>query len=113
MNVKVESEEKDGDSMVIVVSASPGLYRDIEQLVRDETQGAGSLELLCLIEVRDEEKLEFNDSLSKDRKEVNFMTSDDFDDDFNDSGFEHTILEPCEPFDVKSEDDSPAEKSEE
>ena len=58
-NVKVESEDKDGDSMVIVVSASPGLYRDIEQIVRDETQGAGSLELLCLVEVRDdEEKLE-------------------------------------------------------
>lgn len=58
-NVKIESEEKEGDSMVIVVSSSPGLYRDIEQLVRDETQGAGSLELLCLVEVRDdEEKLE-------------------------------------------------------
>lgn len=58
-NVKIETEEKDGDSMTMVLLASPGLYRDIEQVVRDETQGAGNLELLNLIEVRDdEEKLE-------------------------------------------------------
>ena len=58
-NVKVETEEKEGDSLVLVLLASPGLYRDIEQVVRDETLGAGHLELLNLIEVRDdEEKLE-------------------------------------------------------
>merc|ERR1712048_966774 len=57
--VNPETKEKDGDSMTMVLLASPGLYRDIEQVVRDETQGAGNLELLNLIEVRDdEEKLE-------------------------------------------------------
>jgi len=58
-NVKIESEEKDGEQMVFTLLASPGLYRDLEHLVREETQGAGNLELLNLIEVRDdEEKLE-------------------------------------------------------
>ena len=58
-NVKMETEEKDGDTMVMVLLASPGLYRDIEQVVRDESQGAGTLEILNLIEVRDdEEKME-------------------------------------------------------
>ena len=58
-NVKTETEEKDGDTMVMVLLASPGLYRDIEQVVRDESQGAGTLEILNLIEVRDdEEKME-------------------------------------------------------
>ena len=58
-NVKIETEEKDETGMVTVLLASPGLYRDIEQVVREETQGAGSLELLSLIEVRDdEEKME-------------------------------------------------------
>ena len=58
-NVKIETEEKDEAGMVTVLLASPGLYRDIAQVVREETQGAGSLELLSLIEVRDdEEKME-------------------------------------------------------
>ena len=58
-SVKIETEEKDEAGMVTVILASPGLYRDIEQVVREETQGAGSLELLSLIEVRDdEEKME-------------------------------------------------------
>ena len=58
-NVKTETEEKDGDTMAMVLLASPGLYRDIEQVVRDESQGAGTLEILNLIEVRDdEEKME-------------------------------------------------------
>ena len=73
-NVKIESEEKVAEEMIITLLASPGLYRDIESTVRDETQvqsyiailsnyinqliikGAGSLELLNLIEVRDEEE---------------------------------------------------------
>ena len=58
-NVKTETEEKDGDTMAMVLLALPGLYRDIEQVVRDESQGAGTLEILNLIEVRDdEEKME-------------------------------------------------------
>ena len=58
-NVKTETEEKGGDTMAMVLLASPGLYRDIEQVVRDESQGAGTLEILNLIEVRDdEEKME-------------------------------------------------------
>ena len=55
-NVKIETEEKVGEEMVITLLASPGLYRDIESTVRDETQGAGSLELLNLIEVKDDEE---------------------------------------------------------
>ena len=75
--VKVESEEKVEEEMVMVLLVDPGQYRGIDQLVKDETQvvvvvmmysmlvynlyvqGAGSLELLNLKEVRDdEEKLE-------------------------------------------------------
>ena len=37
-NVKIETEEKEGEEMVITLLASPGLYRDIESTVRDETQ---------------------------------------------------------------------------
>ena len=37
-NVKIEKEEKEGEEMVITLLASPGLYRDIESTVRDETQ---------------------------------------------------------------------------
>ena len=71
--VKVESEEKVEEEMVMVLLVDPGQYRGIDQLVKDETQvmlvvmvkynlyvqGTGSLELLNLKEVRDdEEKLE-------------------------------------------------------
>ena len=37
-NVKIESEEKVAEEMTITLLASPGLYRDIEATVRDETQ---------------------------------------------------------------------------
>ena len=37
-NVKIETEEKVGEDMVITLLASPGLYRDLEATVRDETQ---------------------------------------------------------------------------
>ena len=37
-NVKIESEEKVAEEMIITLLASPGLYRDIESTVRDETQ---------------------------------------------------------------------------
>jgi len=57
--VKVESEEKVDEEMVMILLVDPGQYRGIDQLVKDETQGAGSMELLNLKEVRDdEEKLE-------------------------------------------------------
>ena len=54
--VELGEEEKDGEEMVLVILTDPGHYRHIEQLVRDETQGAGSLELLSLKEVRDDEE---------------------------------------------------------
>jgi len=57
--VKVESEEKVEEEMVMILLVDPGQYRGIDTLVKDETQGAGSMELLNLKEVRDdEEKLE-------------------------------------------------------
>ena len=36
--MKIESEEKVAEEMTITLLASPGLYRDIEATVRDETQ---------------------------------------------------------------------------
>lgn len=57
--VKVESEEKVEEEMVMILLVDPGQYRGIDTLVKDETQGAGSMELMNLKEVRDdEEKLE-------------------------------------------------------
>jgi len=55
----VESEDKEDDVMVLVLLIDPGQYRVIDDLVKNETQGGGSLELLSLKEVRDdEEKME-------------------------------------------------------
>jgi len=53
--VKVESEEKVEEKMAMIVLLDPGQYKGIEKLLKDETQGAGSMELLNLKEVEDEE----------------------------------------------------------
>lgn len=58
-SVTVESDEKTETETVLVLLVNPGRYREIDELVKDKTQGAGSMELLNLKEVRDdEEKLE-------------------------------------------------------
>jgi len=54
--VKVESEEKIEEEMMMILLVDPGQYRGIDTLVKEETQGAGSMELLNLKEVRDEEE---------------------------------------------------------
>lgn len=54
--VKVESEEKVEEEMVMILLVDPGQYRGIDTLVKEETQGAGTMELLNLKEVKDEEE---------------------------------------------------------
>jgi len=55
----VESEDKIDDTMALVILVDPGQYRTIDDLVRNETQGGGSMELISLKEIRDdEEKIE-------------------------------------------------------
>jgi len=50
----VESEEKVDDTMIFLLLVDPGQYRIIDDLVKNETQGGGSMELLSLKEVRDD-----------------------------------------------------------
>lgn len=47
----VETEEWDNRSLTMICLIDPGQYREIDELVRSETKGAASLELLCLKEV--------------------------------------------------------------
>merc|ERR1711915_319810 len=55
--VIVESDEVEGeDTSTLVILMDPGQYRHVEELVKSETQGVGSLELLNLKEVRDDEE---------------------------------------------------------
>jgi len=54
--VTVEAEEKVEDSMELILLVDPGQYRAIDDLVRGETQGGGSLELLSLKEAREDEE---------------------------------------------------------
>jgi len=56
MNVKSESEEKDELEVKMVMLVDPGQYTELEELVKEGTQGNGSLELLNLKEVRDDEE---------------------------------------------------------
>ncbi|XP_023324462.1 ribosome maturation protein SBDS [Eurytemora carolleeae] len=57
LEVNTESEEVEGDDIVkLIILMDPGQYRNIEQLIKDETQGAGSIEVLSLKEVRDDEE---------------------------------------------------------
>jgi len=55
----IESEEKIEETMALILLVDPGQYRVIDDLVKNETQGGGSMELLSLKEMRDdEEKIE-------------------------------------------------------
>jgi ribosome maturation protein SDO1 len=51
-----EKEEKVDDTIVLVCLADPGVYRGLDELVNNETQGKGQLELLSLKEVVDSEQ---------------------------------------------------------
>lgn len=54
--VTTESDEVVGEETVLVILMDPGQYRNIEDLVKSETAGAGSVEVLNLKEVRDDEE---------------------------------------------------------
>jgi len=56
LGVAVEKEELEGEESVLYILMDPGQYRTIEENVKDATQGAASLEVLNLKEVRDDEE---------------------------------------------------------
>ena len=57
--IKVVESEAFDDQMEMVCLVDPGCYRDIEELIRCDTKGRGSLEVLCLKDVEEgDEKLE-------------------------------------------------------
>ena len=51
-----EKEEKIEDNITMTCLVDPGVYRQLEKMVNDETQGKGQLELLSLKEVVDSEE---------------------------------------------------------
>ena len=48
---QVESEEFLGSSMQMICSIDPGVFRELDELLRAETRGQGQLELLSLMDV--------------------------------------------------------------
>jgi len=54
LEVSVEEETMEGEEVVVIILMDPGQYRNIEDLVKQETQGVGSIEVLSLKEVRDD-----------------------------------------------------------
>lgn len=57
---QVESEEFLGSSMQMICSIDPGVFRELDELVRAETRGQGQLELLSLMDVAEGDET-FND----------------------------------------------------
>jgi len=56
--ITVESEENSDSEASFILLVDPGQFRGIDDLVKDSSQGAGSLELISLKEVKeDQEKL--------------------------------------------------------
>ena len=53
---KTEKDEKVENEMTIIALVDPGQFRKIDDLIRDQTQGKGNLELLNLKEVHDDEE---------------------------------------------------------
>ena len=49
--ITTESEEKNDTNVSLVLLIDPGQYRPLDEMVRDQTQGKGLLELLNLKEV--------------------------------------------------------------
>jgi len=59
IGANVETEEWDGSTVILVCLVDPGLYRQVDDLVKGETKGQGNMELLNLKEVTEgEETLE-------------------------------------------------------
>lgn len=57
MATKIETEDWDGGCLNMICLIDPGQYRDIDQLVRSETKGAGLLELVNLKEITEGEEV--------------------------------------------------------
>lgn len=56
LEVTTEKEEIVGEETFLIILMDPGQYRNIEELVKSDTQGVGTLELLDLKEARDDEE---------------------------------------------------------
>jgi ribosome maturation protein SDO1 len=57
ISTHVENEEWDGDKLTLTSLIDPGHYREIDEIVRTETKGSGSLEVLDLKEIKDGEEI--------------------------------------------------------
>ncbi|CAI8006613.1 Ribosome maturation protein SBDS, partial [Geodia barretti] len=57
-HLTVQHEEWDSDQLCIECLMDPGCYRVVEEAVRQETKGRGTLELLSIKEVADEEHIQ-------------------------------------------------------
>ena len=57
---QIETEEFLGSSMQLICSIDPGVFRELDELVRAETRGQGQLELLSLMDVAEGDET-FND----------------------------------------------------
>ncbi len=47
----IDTEEFLGSSMQMICSIDPGVFRELDELLRNETRGQGQLELLSLMDV--------------------------------------------------------------
>lgn len=56
LKLKTEKDEKVDDDIVMVCLIDPGQYRTLDETFRNETQGKGTLELVNLKEVVEEEE---------------------------------------------------------
>ena len=52
--LRIETEEMAGDQAVFTITTDPGHYHGIEDLVKAETHGAGSLEVIKINRVDEE-----------------------------------------------------------
>lgn len=57
---EIETEEFLGSSMQMICSIDPGVFRELDELLRNETRGQGQLELLSLMDVAEGDET-FND----------------------------------------------------
>ena len=57
---QIETEEFLGSSMQMICSIDPGVFRELDELLRNETRGQGQLELLSLMDVAEGDET-FND----------------------------------------------------
>ena len=56
MNLTKESDEKVEDTMTLIFLVDPGEYRNLDEIVKNDTQGRGQLEILSLKEFDDSEQ---------------------------------------------------------